>query len=851
MDKKKEILKIKNKLDKLIKENKETEDKIYKILKEISLDENIFTSFLKPIIEKVRKKILTNTIIEINGGIMPKKLKAAKIKQRPGFKEKVNQNEEQNKELQSLINAKKIEDIKSISELKYLNYVKQTAIKKERYMDLLNEKSKQELQINNLQCELTELIENLISDNVVENIYNNIKDKLIKETIQKIENYFLTDDDISVGDFINNDPWHNWNYESEKITLTKDTIEDFFDYIFGFLGSIEEYLHWIVDSGSFDFDSYLYNPILNKLLDDFYITDIYTEIKEVEFCIDDLVLDKIIDSCISLDFTENLTFYFDKEKIIELLKQNHNYKKIIEEYEREETEIPEKLLTEIPKDYPDLYPLARKINRHFILHIGPTNSGKTYNAMESLKESNTGAYFGPLRLLAFEKFEELNNSGHTCSLKTGEEQIIISDSNYTSSTIEMVDFNKKYDCVVIDEAQMISDKYRGGSWTAAILGIQSKKINICLAPEATDIIIRLINECNDSYEIINHERKNELIFENESFIFPNSVKEGDALIVFSKKEVHAVASELQNKGIKCSVIYGVLPYDVRQNEARKFNTKETKVLVATDAIGMGLNLPIKRVIFLKSEKFDGMQVRNLTISEIKQIAGRAGRYGIFEKGYFYLCGDKKLRKLAKENINIKEPQIKKAIISFPKSILNIEASVSSILSKWKDMDVNCGYEKQDIETQILLAKELEKKTDDKDLIYNFISFGIDYLDENLKNIWNKMFECELDNNKYEFPENIISEVREYELNELEELFKICDLLYQYYDKFNYNIEIEKVLEIKHIISSKIISILEKQKLKGKTCKYCSRKLPWNYPYSMCEHCHNEMYGQWNFDDDWV
>lgn len=72
MDKKKEILKIKNKLDKLIKENKETEDKIYKILKEISLDENIFTSFLKPIIEKVRKKILTNTIIEINGGIMPK-----------------------------------------------------------------------------------------------------------------------------------------------------------------------------------------------------------------------------------------------------------------------------------------------------------------------------------------------------------------------------------------------------------------------------------------------------------------------------------------------------------------------------------------------------------------------------------------------------------------------------------------------------------------------------------------------------------------------------------------------------------------------------------------------------------
>lgn len=851
MDKKEEILKIKNKLDKLIKENKETEDKIYKILKEISLDESIFASFLEPIIEKVRKKIVTKTVIEINGGMMPKKLKAAEIRQQSVFKEKVNQKEKQDEELQSLINAKQIEDIKSIDESKYLNYVKQTAIEKERYKDLLDEKSKQELQINNLKCELMEFAENLISDNVIENIYDEIKDKLIKETIQKIENYFLVDDDISVGDFINNNSWHNWNYEPEPIKLTKDTIEDFFDYIFGFLDNIEEYLHWIVDSESFDFNSYLYNPILSKLLDDFYITDIYTEIKEIDFYISDLVLDKIIDSYISSDFIENLTVYFNKEKIIELLKQNRNYKKIIEEYEKEETEIPQKLLTEIPKDYPNLYPLARKINRHFILHIGPTNSGKTYNAMESLKQANTGAYFGPLRLLAFEKFEELNNSGYTCSLKTGEEQIIISNSNYISSTIEMVDFNEKYDCVVIDEAQMISDKYRGGSWTAAILGIQSKKINICLAPEATDIIIKLITECNNSYEIINHERKNELAFEDENFTFPNSVKEGDALIVFSKKEVHAVASELQNKGIKCSVIYGALPYDVRQNEARKFNTKETNVLVATDAIGMGLNLPIKRVIFLKSEKFDGTQVRNLTISEIKQIAGRAGRYGIFEKGYFYLCGDNKLRKLVRENIDIKEPQIEKAIISFPKSILNIEASVSSILSKWRDMDVNCGYEKQDIEMQILLAKELEEKTDNKDLIYNFISFGIDYLDENLKNIWNKMFRCELDNNKYEFPENIISEIKEYELNELEELFKICNLLYQYYDKFNYDIEIEKVLERKHIISTKIISILEKQKLKGKTCKYCSRKLPWNHPYSMCEYCYNEMYGQWNFDDDWI
>lgn len=104
--------------------------------------------------------------------------------------------------------------------------------------------------------------------------------------------------------------------------------------------------------------------------------------------------------------------------------------------------------------------------------------------------------------------------------------------------------------------------------------------------------------------------------------------------MFSRASAHACAAELQRSGVKTSIIYGALPYDVRQNEARRFREGETDVVVATDAIGMGLNLPIRRVVFLETEKFDGISKRPLSPSEYQQIAGRAGRYGQFEEGLY-------------------------------------------------------------------------------------------------------------------------------------------------------------------------------------------------------------------------
>ena len=135
-------------------------------------------------------------------------------------------------------------------------------------------------------------------------------------------------------------------------------------------------------------------------------------------------------------------------------------------------------------------------------------------------------------------------------------------------------------------------------------------------------------------EIVHFERKNKLeVLERAVDIM--HLKKHDALITFSRKEVLDTKRMLMTKNgnLRISVIYGSLSPEIRRKEAERFRKGDTDILIATDAIGMGLNLPIHRVIFMKTQKFDGDKIRDLNESEIKQISGRAGRYGFSEKGY--------------------------------------------------------------------------------------------------------------------------------------------------------------------------------------------------------------------------
>lgn len=282
--------------------------------------------------------------------------------------------------------------------------------------------------------------------------------------------------------------------------------------------------------------------------------------------------------------------------------------------------------------YLSTFPLARNTSREFVFHMGPTNSGKTYTAIQDLKKAESGCYLAPLRLLAHEIYDDLNKDGIYCSLVTGEEKIEVPSATVVASTIEMANFNKMYDVAIIDEIQMITDPLRGWAWVQAVCGIPASKIYLAGSEEALPFVKKLVEEIlNEKLTIERFERKNEL--EVESSIFnmeDDEIKEGDAFVVFSRKKVFEIKEYLNDK---CSIIYGSLSPEVRKSEARKFREGENKVIVSTDAIGMGLNLPIARIIFVDDMKFNGKETVRPDSQLVKQISGRAGRYGKFEKGY--------------------------------------------------------------------------------------------------------------------------------------------------------------------------------------------------------------------------
>ena len=535
---------------------------------------------------------------------------------------------------------------------------------------------------------------------------------------------------------------------------------------------------------------------------------------------------------------------YNFDRVTELLEQNPNYIMAVREgmLRKERLNlITEGISDAIPRHYPDLYPLARAMQRHFILHIGPTNSGKTYEAIEALKNAESGVYLAPLRLLAYEQYDNLNRAGASCTLVTGEERREVEGAYLRSSTIEMLDFKRRYQVAVIDEAQMMTDDERGGAWTAAIMGVRAREIHVCAAPSAETLLKRVIEECGDTFEVTYHERKTPLVFENQIFEFPQDVRSGDALIVFSRRDVHAAAAELQKLGKTCSIIYGALPYDVRYEEARKFREGETDIVVATDAIGMGLNMPVRRIVFLQADKFDGYERRPLYAGEIQQIAGRAGRFGIYDEGRVNALYDVPL---IEEALRTELPQDEEAVIAFPEELLRINAPLSEILVQWSEMEVSRGFRKNLAESEIFLARLLEEVSDDKYLIYRFVTMAFDETNEDLLAIWREMFTCESYQVEFGYarylPVHIPEEGNASDLPELEEDFHVCDLLYSYMDRFEHPDGIPEVLGVKEQISKAIITILGKQELAGRRCRECGRPLPWSYAFGACERCHRGM-----------
>lgn len=297
--------------------------------------------------------------------------------------------------------------------------------------------------------------------------------------------------------------------------------------------------------------------------------------------------------------------------------------------------------------YMSRFPIARRIKRHHHFYLGPTNSGKTYQALIALEKAKSGVYLAPLRLLAMEIRDRLIEAGIPCNLITGEERTIIAGAQHTASTIEMMNPEKIVEVAIIDEIQMLQDADRGGAWTAALVGVPAKQVFVCGANAVTNPCIEVVNAMGETYEITQLERKTPLVLEENSLCgqrysrpkLKSHIQKGDAFIAFSRKDVLTYAARFRQWGFKVATIYGALAPEVRRNESARFCTGEAEILVATDAIGMGLNLPIRRVIFCNIHKFDGIASRYLNCTEVRQIAGRAGRFGLYETGFVNVLED--------------------------------------------------------------------------------------------------------------------------------------------------------------------------------------------------------------------
>ena len=274
---------------------------------------------------------------------------------------------------------------------------------------------------------------------------------------------------------------------------------------------------------------------------------------------------------------------------------------------------------------------ARALERRITLVTGPTNSGKSYTALDTLSRAESGMALAPLRLLAHEFREALVARGVACSLSTGEERIAVPASRHLAATVEMCPLHHPVDVAIVDEAQMLHDPDRGAAWTAAIMGAPARHLFVLGAPECAAMVRRIAGLCGDPLDEISLARMGPLVAADAPVRLA-SLMRGDALIAFSRREVLDLRAALMQRGRRVAVVYGALSPEVRRAEAARFNNGDADILIATDAIGMGLNLNIRRVVFASLRKFDGTQSRDLNAQEIKQIGGRAGRYGKHEAG---------------------------------------------------------------------------------------------------------------------------------------------------------------------------------------------------------------------------
>ena len=279
--------------------------------------------------------------------------------------------------------------------------------------------------------------------------------------------------------------------------------------------------------------------------------------------------------------------------------------------------------------------------------LGPTNTGKTYLAIETMLGFESGIIGFPLRLLAREVYDKIIQRVDVSkvALITGEEKIIPKNSKYYLCTVESMPLDKVVDFVAVDEIQMCADSERGHIFTDRLLNFRGEKLTMFLG---SPTIKNILNSLDNEIEFIFKERFSKLSYGGHKKISRLNPK--TAIIAFSIEEVYAIAELIRRQKGGAAIIMGSLSPKTRNSQVQLYQSGDVDYLVATDAIGMGINMDLDNVYFSNLKKFDGKKLRQLDLSEISQIAGRAGRY--LNNGTFGITGE--CKELTNDEISLLE-----------------------------------------------------------------------------------------------------------------------------------------------------------------------------------------------------
>jgi len=356
------------------------------------------------------------------------------------------------------------------------------------------------------------------------------------------------------------------------------------------------------------------------------------------------------------------------------------------------------------------------MNKHRITAVlGPTNTGKTHLAINTMLSFDSGMIGFPLRLLAREVYDKVIKkiSLDKVALITGEEKIIPNNAKYFLCTVESMPIDKNLEFVGVDEIQMCADHERGHIFTDRLLNMRGEKLTMLMG---SSTIKNIISKLNGDIEFINRERLSKLTYGGYKKI--SRIERKTAIIAFSAEEVYAIAELIRRQKGGAAIVMGSLSPKTRNAQVELYQSGDVDFLVATDAIGMGINMDLDHIYFSNLKKFDGRKLRKLNISEIGQIAGRAGRY--LNDGNFGITGD--CKEMTAENVELLENHKFEEIktLFWRNSELNFNNPMSLIKSleekpqmEWLRKIHECGDEKAlkyFLKDKNLITYNFDKKT---------------------------------------------------------------------------------------------------------------------------------------------